>query len=78
MVAGKEWALIWVWVGVGVGGRWGGVEVGAYSNKYGISITHFTITERILTRWTFYDVISMVHEIVDHEKIVVDLFNRPY
>ena len=33
-----------------MGGRWGGVEVGAYSNKYGISITHFTITERILTR----------------------------
>ena len=27
-----------------------GREVGAYSNKYVISITHFTITERILTR----------------------------
>ena len=46
-----------------------GREVGAYSNKYGISITHFTISERILTRWTFYDVISMVHESVDHEKL---------
>ena len=66
-VAGKEWALICV--SVGVAERWGGVEVGAYSNKYVISITHFTITERILTRWTFYDVISMVHEIVDHEKL---------
>ena len=40
VVAGREWALIWVWVGVG--GRWGGVGVGAnsrlgaYLNKYGI------------------------------------------
>ena len=43
VLAGSGWALIWDWVGVG--GRWGGVGVGAYSrlgaysNKYGTQIT---------------------------------------
>ena len=43
VLGGSGWALIWVWVEVG--GRWGGVGVGAYSrlgaysNKYGTQIT---------------------------------------